>query len=126
VAIYCASRRRYLGSITARSGASSAYVAANGFHLGSVYTDESLIYAVTVRPTGSVGPNATYQLDVAFNVSQRGQVQVIRTAGGGNGTRTASATNFTAVVRGMWRVGYKASGQCSVHATVGPAARAGP
>lgn len=112
VAIYCKRRSGFYGTIEARSGAPSGSLAgSNGYSLGSLYLDSPLIDSLTYRATTSSYPKAQgYYVDVRFNVSRRGPMQVIETRGGGNGTRSTTATNITAVVRGRWRVGYKNSG----------------
>jgi hypothetical protein len=106
VAVYCKDRTKFRGTFDARSGATSGTLqGSNGGALGSVYLDSPLIASVSYGGVVASG----YAVDVRFNVSRVGPVQVIETIGKGNGSR-ASDSNDTAIVRGRWRVGYKNSG----------------
>jgi len=105
VAVYASDQRNYYGTIEAKAGTAttSVLVSASGYHMGTIFTNSSLITKLLWKDDMK-SRNGSYLIDVCFNTSRRGPVQVIDSYGTGNGTRSSTATNLTAVVRGMWRV----------------------
>ena len=71
VAVYAANIAGFYGTIQARSGGFSTYVAASGYHLGTVYLDLPLIGSMKYTDKSVVGASSkTYTLDLKFNVSK--------------------------------------------------------